>query len=93
MATASLTMPSPNTTENSLGYFSGLMIVKAATLSVAQIVALNLTIKAVVRTIEPYSPHIIIRPKYAYFYQDYLSKMSARGLYRMSLMFPRDRRS
>jgi hypothetical protein len=51
MATASLTIPSPNTTENSLGYFSGLMIVKAATLSVAQIVALNLTIRAVERAI------------------------------------------
>lgn len=51
MATASLTIPSPNTTENSLGYFSGLMIVKAATLSVAHIVALNLTIRAVERAI------------------------------------------
>ena len=51
IATASFTIPYPNTTENNLGYFSGFMIVKAATLSVAQIVALNLTISAVLSTI------------------------------------------
>ena len=46
MATASLIMPSPKTIENNLGYYLGLIIVNAATLSVAQIVALNLTINA-----------------------------------------------
>lgn len=37
--TASLTMPSPNIIENSFGYFSGLIIVKAQTESVAHRVA------------------------------------------------------
>jgi hypothetical protein len=44
MATASFTIPSPKIIENSLGYLSDLIIVKAATESVAQIVALYLTI-------------------------------------------------
>jgi hypothetical protein len=40
MATASLTIPYPKTIENSLGYLSDLIMVNAATESVAQIVAL-----------------------------------------------------
>lgn len=39
MATASLIIPSPNTIEKSFGYSPGLIIVNAATESVAQIVA------------------------------------------------------
>lgn len=39
MATASLTMPSPKTIEKSLGNFLGFIMVRAATESVAQIVA------------------------------------------------------
>jgi hypothetical protein len=39
MATASLIIPSPNTIENSLGYSLAFIIVKAATESVAQMVA------------------------------------------------------
>ncbi len=39
IATASLIIPSPNTTLNSFGYFSGLIIVSAATESVAETVA------------------------------------------------------
>lgn len=45
--TASLTIPSPNTTLNNLGYFFGLIIVKAATESVAHIVAANTIIYSV----------------------------------------------
>ena len=45
IATASFINPYPNTIENNLGYSCGFMIVKAATASEAQIVALNLTIK------------------------------------------------
>jgi hypothetical protein len=37
--TASFTIPSPKTTLKSLGYLFGLIIVRPATLSVAQIVA------------------------------------------------------
>jgi len=44
MATASFTIPSPKRTLNSLGYFSGLIIVSAATESVAQMVAENIII-------------------------------------------------
>lgn len=51
IATASLIIPSPNTIENNFGYLLGLIIVKAATESDAQIVALYLTIKAVESTI------------------------------------------
>lgn len=51
IATASFTIPSPKIIENSFGYCEGLIIVKAATLSVAHIVALNLTINAVVNVI------------------------------------------
>ena len=47
MATASLTIPYPKITENSLGCSDGLIRVKAATESVALMVALNLIIKAV----------------------------------------------
>jgi hypothetical protein len=47
MATASLTIPSPKITEKSLGWSLGFIKVKAATESVALIVALNFIIKAV----------------------------------------------
>lgn len=47
MATASLTIPSPKMTENSLGCCDGLIRVKAATESVALMVALNLIINTV----------------------------------------------
>jgi hypothetical protein len=50
MATASLTMPSPKMTEKSLGCCEGLIRVKAATESVALMVALNLIINTVDRT-------------------------------------------
>lgn len=50
IATASLTMPSPNTIAKSLGYLLGLIIVRAATESEAQIVALYLMIREVLRT-------------------------------------------
>lgn len=46
MATASLTIPSPKTIENSFGYLAGLIIVRAATESEAQIVALYFIIRA-----------------------------------------------
>lgn len=45
IATASLTIPSPNTIENSFGYVFDLIIVKAATESEAQIVALYLIMR------------------------------------------------
>ena len=51
IATASLIIPSPNTIENSLGYLLGLIMVKAATESEAQIVALYLMIRALERVI------------------------------------------
>lgn len=51
MATASLTIPYPKITEKSLGCYDGLIRVKAATASVALMVALNLIIKAVVSMI------------------------------------------
>ena len=51
MATASLTIPYPKITENNLGCYDGLIRVKAATESVALMVALNFIIKAVVSTI------------------------------------------
>jgi hypothetical protein len=44
IATASLIIPSPKIIENNFGYLSDLIIVKAATESVAHIVALYLTI-------------------------------------------------
>ena len=47
IATASLIIPSPNTMENNLGYLLGLIIVKAATESEAQIVALYLIINPI----------------------------------------------
>jgi len=47
IATASLIIPSPNITENNLGYCNGLISVSAATESVAQIVALNFMMKTV----------------------------------------------
>lgn len=46
MATASLTMPYPKMMEKSLGYLAGLMSVSAATESVAEMVALYLTMSA-----------------------------------------------
>lgn len=49
MATASLTIPSPKIMENSFGYLLGLIIVSAATESEAQIVALYLIIRAVLK--------------------------------------------
>lgn len=51
IATASLTIPSPKITENNFGCYEGLIKVKAATESVALIVALNLIMRAVVSTI------------------------------------------
>lgn len=53
IATASLTIPYPKITENSFGCSDGLIRVKAATESVALMVALNLIISAVERTITP----------------------------------------
>ncbi len=50
MATASLTMPYPKMMEKSLGYFAGLMSVSAATESVAEMVALYLTMSAMFMT-------------------------------------------
>lgn len=47
MATASLTMPSPNIIENSCGNSLDLISVRAATESVAEMVALYLTMRAV----------------------------------------------
>lgn len=47
IATASFIIPSPNTIENNFGYFAGFIIVRAATESDAQIVALYFMIKAV----------------------------------------------
>jgi hypothetical protein len=49
IATASLTMPYPKITENNFGCSEGLINVKAATESVALIVALNFIIRAVER--------------------------------------------
>lgn len=53
IATASLTIPYPKITEKSLGCYEGLIRVNAATESVAQIVALNLIIRVVVRMMAP----------------------------------------
>lgn len=53
IATASLTIPSPKMTEKSLGCYEGLIRVRAATESVALMVALNLIIRAVERTMTP----------------------------------------
>ena len=53
IATASLTIPSPKITENSLGCYEGLIRVRAATESVALMVALNFIIRAVERTMTP----------------------------------------
>ena len=51
IATASFIIPSPNTIEKSFGYLLGFIIVNAATESDAQIVALYLTINAVLSLI------------------------------------------
>lgn len=53
IATASLTIPSPKITEKSLGCYDGLIRVRAATESVALMVALYLIIRAVERTMTP----------------------------------------
>ncbi len=53
IATASLTIPSPKITEKSFGCYEGFIRVKAATESVALMVALNLIIRAVERTMTP----------------------------------------
>lgn len=68
-----MTIPSPKITENNLGYFSGLIIVKAATESVAHIVALYINIYPVVNLISylkseylriiPVSFIIIVKPE------------------------------
>lgn len=61
IATASLTIPSPKITEKSFGCYDGLISVKAATESVALMVALYLIINAVVRTmISPLCPVVVI---------------------------------
>lgn len=56
--TASFTIPSPNTTLNSFGYLLGLIIVNAATESVAQIVAANIIIYSVLNFIVVSLPNI-----------------------------------
>lgn len=58
--TASLTIPSPNTTLNNFGYLLGLIIVNAATESVAHIVAANIIIYSVVNLIVVSLPQILI---------------------------------
>lgn len=61
IATASLTIPSPNTTLNNFGYLSALIIVKAATESVAQIVAENIIISLVPNFATVSSPQMWIK--------------------------------
>ena len=56
IATASFTIPSPNTTLNNFGYLSALIIVKAATESVAQIVAEKIIISLVPNFATSFSP-------------------------------------
>lgn len=51
IATASFIIPYPKTIENNLGYLLGLIIVRAATESDAQMVALYFTIRAVDKSI------------------------------------------
>ena len=63
IATASFTIPSPKTIENSLGYFWGLIIVRAATESVAQIVAENKRITVVPSYMTSLVLVFIIKPK------------------------------
>ena len=65
IATASFTIPSPKTIEKSLGYLFGLIIVRAATESDAQMVALYLMINAVDSTISVLIfPHYLINSKF-----------------------------
>lgn len=76
MATASLIIPSPNTIEKSLGYLVGLIMVRAATESDAQIVALYLTMRAVVNfTYKLKSDSFLIHPKLQFIYLISLLKM------------------
>lgn len=57
-------MPSPKTIENNLGYLLGLIIVRAATESEAQMVALYLMIKALGKVIlQSKLVQLRIRPK------------------------------
>lgn len=62
MDTASLTIPSPKTTLNNLGYFSGLIIVNAATLSEAHMVAEKIMIFSKLNFIIFLSKDSVIKP-------------------------------
>lgn len=67
MATASFINPSPKTIENSFGYSCGLMMVRAATASDAQIVAENFTINDISNLMcSLKSDHPRINPKITY---------------------------
>lgn len=68
IATASLTIPSPNTIENNFGYFFGLIIVRAATESVAQIVAEKSKVRVVPNENVRPSLEFTINPKIIKFY-------------------------